>query len=242
MLEVIEKLLILQERDRQIAQLEGELADIAPNRRLAIQKLDSAKAALESLKNQVMQLENERNKLELDVKARKEMIEKYSLQQFQTKKNPEYQALAHEIQTCKDEISKIEDRELAVLDMIDNTQKQVANATRALEETRQHTEQQLSILAQRETRLKENLAEFVRGRSELAAAVDGGFLPRYERLRKSKVGSVIVGVEHGVCGGCHVKLPAQIVVGCQAAQEVMLCPNCGRVLYYKPGMDLVVAE
>ena len=72
--------------------------------------------------------------------------------------------------------------------------------------------------------------------------MDGGLLPRYERLRKSKGNRVVVCVEHSVCGGCHMKLPAQIVVGCQADQEVMLCPNCGRVLYYTEGMDLAVAD
>jgi len=242
MLELIEKLLILQERDRKIGQLEAELADIGPHRRLAAQQLDSAKTRLEELKQRVRQLENERNQLELDVKAKKEQIEKYSFQQFQTKKNPEYQALAHEILLCKSDINKTEDKELEVLELIDTTQRGVSEAVRLLEETQQITEQQLEALAQREARLKTDLNELIENRAELAVAVDSDFLPRYERLRKSKDGRVVVGVEHSVCGGCHVKLPAQIVVGCQAAQEVMMCPNCGRVLYYSPGMDLVVAE
>jgi hypothetical protein len=41
---------------------------------------------------------------------------------------------------------------------------------------------------------------------------------RYERLFKSKGENVVVGVHHGVCGGCHMKLPAQILVTCQGAE------------------------
>ena len=35
---------------------------------------------------------------------------------------------------------------------------------------------------------------------------------RYERIFKSKGENVVVGVEHSACGGCHMKLPAQVVV------------------------------
>ncbi len=40
---------------------------------------------------------------------------------------------------------------------------------------------------------------------------------RYERLFKSKGENVVVGVEHSACGGCHMKLPAQIVTSCRGA-------------------------
>ncbi|MCX8109379.1 MAG: C4-type zinc ribbon domain-containing protein [Verrucomicrobiae bacterium] len=242
MLEVIEKLLRLQERDREISHTEAELADISPHRQLAMQALDSAKSALDSARSHLKKLEAERNHLELEVKTRKELIEKYSFQQFQTKKNAEYQALAHEIENCKKEITSLEDKELEVLEEIDVTQARIAQAAEILEQTRQRVEQQMTTLAQREATLRERLATLIKGRSELAAAVDGGLLPKYERLKKSKGDRVVVSIERSACGGCHVRLPAQVVLGCQVGQEVMTCPNCGRILYYTPGMDLVPKE
>ena len=65
---------------------------------------------------------------------------------------------------------------------------------------------------------------------------------RYERLVKSKGDNVVVGVQHGVCGGCHMRLPAQILVTCQAQQELVGCINCGRILYYTRDMDLAVVD
>ena len=61
---------------------------------------------------------------------------------------------------------------------------------------------------------------------------------RYDRLLKHKGEHVIVGVEHGVCGGCHMKLPAQILVMCQQHQELVTCTNCGRILYHTRDMVL----
>jgi len=65
---------------------------------------------------------------------------------------------------------------------------------------------------------------------------------KYERLAKQKGQNVVVGIQHGVCGGCHMQLSRATVVGCQAEQEVVTCTNCGRILYYTRDMDLAVAE
>src|ERR1700730_16169105 len=112
MLEAIEKLLILQDRDRNIIRARAELADIEPQRRVLQARLTNNQAALEAAKLRIRQLEADRKKLELEVDTRKQQIEKYSLQQFQTKKNEEYRALAHEIDTCKDVIAKLDDQQL----------------------------------------------------------------------------------------------------------------------------------
>src|SRR5260221_2635137 len=112
MLETIEKLLILQDRDRKIRQVNSQLAHIEPERQSLKTRATNAQAALEQAKTRVKQLESNRKDLELEVEAKKELISKYANQQFQTRKNEEYRALAHEIESCKEAIFKIEDQEL----------------------------------------------------------------------------------------------------------------------------------
>src|SRR5208282_1623058 len=80
-------------------------------------------------KNRVKQTESDRKRLELDVEAKKTQIEKYANQQLQTRKNEEYRALAHEIETCKADINKIEDQEIALMEQAEAAQKEVAHAT-----------------------------------------------------------------------------------------------------------------
>ena len=63
-------------------------------------------------------------------------------------------------------------------------------------------------------------------------------LKTYERLFQRKAGTVLVGVERGMCGGCHMKLTTAAVVQAKGNQEISTCPNCGRLLYYLPGMEL----
>jgi uncharacterized protein len=242
MLEVIEKLLILQERDRNLSRLRTELANIAPECQALQAKTAASKIALEAARQRVKQMESNRKELELEVEARKQVIEKYSLQQFQTKKNDEYRALAHGIEMARADIRKIEDQELELMEQAEATQREVAAATRFADEASISAEEQLADLASREENLKKELAALEADRDQLASDVDEGLLPRYERLRKSKGERVVVGVGHGVCGGCHMRLQRQVIVSCQGDRDIVSCPNCGRILYYTRDMSLAVAE
>src|SRR5579872_6713799 len=104
MFETIEKLLILQDRDRRIRRIKGELAHIEPERQIFQTRATGAQTSLEAAKNRVKQIESDRKNLELEVEGKKQLIAKYANQQLQTRKNEEYRALSHEIDTCKDEI------------------------------------------------------------------------------------------------------------------------------------------
>jgi predicted nucleic acid-binding Zn-ribbon protein len=242
MLDTIEKLLILQDRDRKLRRVKAELAHIGPERQMFQAKATEAAAGLEQAKNRVKQIESERKALELEVETKKQLIARYANQQLQTRKNEEYRALTHEIDTCKAEIFKIEDKEIELMEQAEAGQKQIGRATQSAQEARKLMDDQLSQLEARERNLQNELGELTANREDLATAVDEGARGRYERLFKSKGENVVVGVQHGVCGGCHMRLPPQLLVQCQAQQELVTCSNCGRILYYTADMDLAVAE
>ncbi|HUA69155.1 MAG TPA: hypothetical protein VMA13_11465, partial [Candidatus Saccharimonadales bacterium] len=204
MLDAIEKLLILQERDRKIRRVQQELDHIGPERETLRAKAATAQTQLDAAKNRLKQIETERKRLELDVEGQKSQIEKYANQQLQTRKNEEYRALAHEIESCKETIVKIEDQEIVLMEQAEAVQKEISRATQEATETKRSVENQVAELDLREANLKKELAELQRGRAELAAAVDEMARARYERLLKNRGENVVVGVHHGVCGGCHM--------------------------------------
>jgi predicted nucleic acid-binding Zn-ribbon protein len=240
--EMIEKLLILQDRDRRIRQEQGELSRIEPERQTLKAKAATAQAELENAKLRIKQIESARKDLELEVEGKKQMIVRYSNQQFQTRKNEEYRALAHEIDTCKAAIFEIENREIEFMEQAEAAQKEVLRATQAAKDARSLMDEQVAQLGGREENLKKELAQLEANREELASAVDETARSRYERLMRSKGENVVVGVEHGVCGGCHMKLPPQLLVTCQGEKELVGCSNCGRILYYTRDMDLALVD
>ena len=238
MQEIIEKLLILQDRNRKILRVSEELAQISPERDNLRAKAAGTQSQLENAKLRVKQIESERKQLDLEIEGKKSQIEKYANQQLQTRKNEEYKALAHEIEMAKETIFKIEDQEIVLMEQTEAAQKEVARATTEAATARKLLEEQIGLLNQREENLKKELADLQQGRVGIAAAVEETARNRYERLLKSKGENVVVGVEHSVCGGCHMKLPAQIIASCRGQSELVACPNCGRILYYTPDMLL----
>jgi predicted nucleic acid-binding Zn-ribbon protein len=242
MLEAIEKLLILQERDRKILQVKNELSRVSPEREMLQAKLSNSQRGLDAARQKANQLESERKRLELDVESKKQQIAKYSLQQFQTKKNEEYRALAQEIDTCNRQIRKLEDQQLDLMEQLEIAQKETAIATQTANESKKLVDGQTAELGKREAVLTEELAALETNRNELAQAVEENARNRYERLLRNKGATVVVGIQHGVCGGCQMRFPVLIILQCKREEELVTCPNCARILYYSPEMDLAVAE
>jgi predicted nucleic acid-binding Zn-ribbon protein len=125
MFESIEKLLILQDRDQRIRRVRSELAHIEPERQSLKIKAASAQEGVDKAKHRVKELESRRKDLELEVQAKKQLIEKYANQQLQTRKNEEYRALAHEIEMCKEGIFGIEIQEIVLMEQGDAARKEV---------------------------------------------------------------------------------------------------------------------
>src|SRR5579862_4345956 len=159
MLETIEKLLVLQDRDRRIRRVKGELAHIEPERQMFQARTAAAQMGLDAAKGRVKQIESDRKNLELEVEGKKQLITKYANQQLQTRKNEEYRALAHEIDGCKAAIFKIEDEEISLMEQAEAAQKEIVRATQAANEAKKLVDDQLAQLATRETNLKKELAE-----------------------------------------------------------------------------------
>ena len=201
-------------------------------------KASTTQVQLDAAKNRLKQIESDRKQRVLEVEAKKSQIEKYANQQLLTRKNEEYKALAHEIEMAKAAIYQIEDAEIVLMEQAEAAQKEAARATTEANEAKRLADTQIAELGQREENFKKELAELQSGRAELSAAVDESARNRYDRILKSKGDNAVVGIDHGVCGGCHMKLQQQLLVMCQAQKELVTCSSCGRILYYTRDMEL----
>ncbi len=241
MLEIIEKLLILQDRDRQIIRSEAELDRIDPEKQMAERKCAGTIQALEAAHEKVKELESKRKELELEVESFNEKIAKYSNQQLETKKNEEYQALTNEINTCKDKISDLETGILECMEESEEAADAEKKAKADADEVKKMVEGQIADLESHGKTLESRLNDLDGEREKLASAIETKVLNSYERILKLRGDKVVVGIEHSVCGGCHMKLTAQVIVSAKGQQEVVNCPHCSRILFFTSDMDLEAA-
>src|SRR5439155_65974 len=90
---------ILQDREQKIRQIGIEVETVPLRRKSLEAQLAASKARVEMLKQRARQVEMDRKKFELDVGTRTEAISRLKTQQYQTRKNDEFQAIEHEVCT-----------------------------------------------------------------------------------------------------------------------------------------------
>ena len=227
----LEQLLILQDRQQKIRQIENEIKNLPLQRKHLEAQLSETAAALEAIKLKARQVEVDRKKLELDVGTRTDSINRLKTQQYQTRKNDEFQAMGHEIQRYEDEIRKLEDQELELMDQGDKLKVEVAAEEKKTAATKDSISRQMNDLGEKGKALEGRLQELSKERTALAETMDEDLLDRFERLFASKGDSAIVAVEHGFCTGCHMRLTTATVNAAEAGKEIVNCEQCGRILY-----------
>src|SRR6266404_4315231 len=196
MLPVLEKLLILQDRDRRIAQLKAERVRIPEQVAATEQSLKAESARLDSLRDQAKHIEADRKKLEIDVEAKRAQIAKYRTQLSQIKSNTEYQALLKEIARVEQEIDEIETHELEVMEQSDQLQPAVKTEQSTLKEIAARIEAERADMQKRIAMIDQELKQSQEERERLAQEADPDALNRYERLMRSKSDFAVVPIRN----------------------------------------------
>ena len=227
----LEQLLILQDRQQKIRQIETEIKTLPLQRKNLESQQAASAAGVEALKQKGRQVEVDRKKLELDVGTRNDSIAKLRTQQYETRKNDEFQAMGHEIERYENEIKKIEDEELELMVQADKIKAELVEEEKKAGATKESISRQLVDLDEKSKTLESRLQELTKERAELAGKIDEDLLSRFERLFASKGDAAIVALEHEVCTGCHMKVTTATAMRVRAGKEIVSCEQCGRILY-----------
>lgn len=231
MLDEVRALLILQDRDRRLLELNRDLEKLPQEEARAKAKLAGDEAAVKTAHDALIQTDLKLKKLELDAGTRKTTIGRLKTQQFETRKNEEFQALGHEITRYEKELDDLETKELEVMEEMDAARARQREAEQALAKTKSIIDADLAAIATRGERLRADVAELKTERETLASTANADIMPLYERLMKTKAGLAIAPMHDGKCGGCHMKLIPSTIVAVQSAREIARCEDCGRILY-----------
>ncbi|MEO7097738.1 MAG: C4-type zinc ribbon domain-containing protein [Luteolibacter sp.] len=227
----VRALLILQDRDRRLLAIGKDLEKLPQDEARAKAKLAGDEAAVAKAHQALLDCELRVKKIELDAETRRTTIKRLKLQQFETRKNDEFQALGHEITRYEKDLDDFETKELEAMDEVGGFRKALKTAEAALAHTRKLVEEDLVSIAERHARTLAARTEVTGEREKLALLVPEEIIPLYNRLMKTKAGLAVAPMRDGKCEGCHMKLIASTVMKAQAGREIAQCEDCGRILY-----------
>lgn len=229
----IAPLLVLQERDSRRLVLEQQLKSV-PREIAAVEtRIAAEKAAIETAKAEWQALESKKKLLEVEIQGAQGKAAKYRTQQLEVRKNDEYKALTHEIETMEAQIGGFEEEELKIMYLIDEAKKRFATAEAELKANISGHEAKIRTLRERETQLQAELKSALEAVAGARPGVPEQHLKIYDRLAVKPGHPVCVNVYGGKCGGCHLKVPTHIEVMAKSGSEIATCDQCGRIAYWQ---------
>lgn len=230
----IERLLILQERDRHRIDIETQLARLPVEVGALETKVQAEKDAIAQSEQQLKELEVARNEIDQEVKLREEKIFKYKNQQMEVKKNEEYQALSHEIDKLQSEIDTFEEKEIAAMLEID--ERRESQKTDATEHQKRIAlfEGEIQTLKERKQTLDSQLDEARKDAQTAREAVPEAYQTHYDMAMGRKVRfPLVVPLNGNQCSGCHLKVSGEVEAAARHHEGPIHCDNCGRIVYWE---------
>src|SRR6266571_3727872 len=155
----LEQLLVLQDRQQKIKQIQTEVETLPLQKKSLEAQLAASVAGVEVLKQKARKVEMDRKKLELDVGVRTESISRLKTQQYQTRKNDEFQAIGHEIERYENEVRKIEDDELELMVLADKVKADLTEEEKKAVATQQSIARQSVDLDEKSKALESQLQQ-----------------------------------------------------------------------------------
>jgi hypothetical protein len=230
----LEKLMALQEADREIERLNQEIA-LLPRRVAAIEsKLAETRGQVEKAKATIAAIQKERKKLESEIQDHQQKISKYRDQSLSVKTNEQYRALLQEITFAEQAIRACEDKILEGMLAIEAREKDLKAAEAELKQETAEIEKEKAEARARTDKDQKELAEWTGRRNHLRSETSPDVLPYYDRVLKLRKSGISQVRDDGKCAACNVMLRPQTYNEVRLNDRIIVCDSCGRILYYVP--------
>src|SRR5215469_725004 len=237
MLPDLKNLLDLQIADREITRLKDEIVSL-PKRVAAIEdQLAGTKAVLEKAETAVKADDAAKRKYESVIQDLRQRISKYRDQMLDVKTNEQYKALQHEVSFAERDISTNEDKILELMINAEVREKQVKAAQADLEEETREIEKEKTQARQKTAEDERLLADWNAKRDSYRAGISPDLLRHYDRVVKLRRTGLSEVRDHK-CMACQVMLRPQTYNEVRAAEQVVVCDSCQRILYFDPTIEL----
>ena len=225
-------LIELQKLDLRIAEIKDQRRKI-PERLQAVEvPLREARQLHQQTGASVETLVKERRSYEQDLEAHEAHTEKMKSRLSELKSNKEYQAHLFEIDVANKKKGDIEEKILLCMEKIEQLQRAAKEAQEKLSAIEKTYAQEKQALDALEHRLSTELADLETQQKTRSAHVEKGLLSRYNSIKASRKDHALAEIKEGICSGCRLQLPPQLISEVKRAEDLHTCPYCRRMLYW----------
>lgn len=219
----------LQETDAAILDRRQKISAIKAE--LAADPLAAERAAIARDKNQLDKCRHDLRDVSAEVDDFSARIKHHEEQLYSGRVTSpkELSALQKDIELLKNHRAPHEDKELGLMETIENTESAIDTTEIALQRHKEALSRRRDELASGLLKLETELVGLEKHREELTGVLPPAVNLQYEQLKKQK-GRAVARLEQGICRGCGIAVTTAWLHRARTG-EVVGCPSCGRILF-----------
>ena len=229
---LVAELFALQEIDQEIDR--GRIEADALRRSLAEDATRPAREAAASVRRQAERARQEARSAEAALQDAEARIQKQEARLYGGGTGQrDLGALQNELSHLKAAHAEQEERVLAVMLAAEEAEAVAARAAAELSAAERDWERRKGELRDRLADMETAATDLRTRRAAQAAAIDPEGVRRYEAIRGTHGGRGVALVQGGTCQACRVAITSGALQRAKPGTELVLCPNCGRILYVR---------
>ncbi len=224
----------------ELQKLDLRIAELKEQRRRIPERLEASEAPVREVKRVLQDatatldaLNKERRSHEKDLEAHEDRIGKMKDRAAQLKTNQEYQAHLFEVELANKKRGEYEEKILLAMEQIEQTQRTVTAAQAQLKELEALFTKEKAVWDEKDRVLAAELAELEGKQAQMSGQVEKGLFSRYNKLKTMRKDPALVLIKDGICIGCRLQLPPQLISQVKRGDDVHTCPYCYRMLYWE---------
>lgn len=205
-------------------------------------KIQSCSRVVADAKDKMAHNQKKRRDLETEVKDIKAQVGKYKRQLNEVKTNKEYTSFLKEIEEAQHKIDTLEEAIIAEMLAADDIEEEIKAAVRKQAQEEESLQKEKLVLDEKmkETEIKK--ARLNQERKALLPGVPPEQKCLYEAIYDKKGGVALSPVRGDFCAMCHMRIRPQMLNEIRDKAAVILCENCGRILYWPTKTETAKAE
>ncbi len=227
-----QRLVKLQRLDVEIRKVQTLLDNIPLQVEAIDRKIEAGTQVLLQARDKLSLNQKKRRELEGEVKDIRTQVSKYKLQLNQVKTNREYQSLLKEIDDQQQKIDKLEEEIIAELLNADQVEADIQAAQERDREEKDRFLEEKAALERDDQHWQGELRELEAEKQALLPEIPKDQAALYARIFSRMGGIALSPVTDDFCTLCHMRIRPQMLSELIEKNKILLCENCGRILYW----------
>jgi predicted nucleic acid-binding Zn-ribbon protein len=183
-------------------------------------------------KDKMAQNQKKRRDQETEVKDIKGQIGKYKRQLNEVKTNKEYTSFLKEIEEAQHKVDGLEEAIIAEMLAADDIEEEIRAATLKQGHEAENLRKERFVLDEKAKELEKKKSRLLQEREALLPKIPPDPMRLYEAIFLKKGGIALSPVKDDFCAMCHMRIRPQMLNEIHDKVKIILCENCGRILYW----------